>query len=256
MSFQQGLSGLNTSAKALDVLGNNIANANTVGFKSSEVHFSDVYAASLSGGGASQIGIGSALSAIQQSFTQGNITATNNPLDISINGNGFFRMSNSGSISYTRNGQFHLDNAGYIVNDQGFKLMGYAADPTTGTISPSDPLEIQLSSAQISPRATSDPLSGDVTAVLNLDSREGVPSIVPFNKDNPQTYNFSTALSVYDTLGVAHTLTLYFPADGRRRCLERVWHDGWRRSNEHRDDSGPAGGRRRVGDGWRWCAGL
>jgi len=210
MSFQQGLSGLNTSAKALDVLGNNIANANTVGFKSSEVHFSDVYAASLSGGGASQIGIGSALSAIQQSFTQGNITATNNPLDISINGNGFFRMSNSGSISYTRNGQFHLDNAGYIVNDQGFKLMGYAADPTTGTISPSDPLEIQLSSAQISPRATSDPLSGDVTAVLNLDSREGVPSIVPFNKDNPQTYNFSTALSVYDTLGVAHTLTLYF----------------------------------------------
>ena len=92
MSFQQGLSGLNSSASALDVIGNNIANANTVGFKSATAHFADVYANSLSGSGAAQVGIGSTISAIQQSFTQGNITATNNPLDISINGGGFFRM--------------------------------------------------------------------------------------------------------------------------------------------------------------------
>ena len=87
MSFQQGLSGLNSSSKALDVLGNNIANSSTVGFKAAEVHFSDVYASSLSGGGASQVGIGSMVSGIQQSFSQGNITATNNTLDISIDGN-------------------------------------------------------------------------------------------------------------------------------------------------------------------------
>jgi flagellar hook protein FlgE len=209
MSFQQGLSGLNSSSKALDVLGNNIANANTVGFKSAEVHFSDVYANSLSGGGASQVGIGSTISGIQQTFSQGNITATNNPLDISINGGGFFRMDQSGEITYTRSGQFHLDNAGYIVNDAAMRVMGYPAD-ANGVISASSPVDLQLSASQIPPRATSAALAGNLTAALNLDSRQGVPAVTPFNFTNPQTYNYSTALSVYDTLGVAHTMTMYF----------------------------------------------
>ena len=209
MSFQQGLSGLNSSSKALEVLGNNIANANTVGFKSAEVHFSDVFANSLSGGGASQVGIGSAISGIQQTFSQGNVTATNNPLDISINGGGFFRMSQGGAVTYTRNGQFHLDNAGYIVNDQSSRLMGFPAD-ANGTITASNPVELQLSASQIQPRPTSDPLAGDLTANLNLDSRQGVPTLTPFNFANPETYNYSTALSVYDTLGVPHTMTMYF----------------------------------------------
>lgn len=209
MSFQQGLSGLNSSSKALDVLGNNIANANTVGFKSAEVHFSDVFASSLSGGGASQVGIGSTVSGIQQSFSQGNVTATNNPLDISINGGGFFRMDQNGTISYSRSGQFHLDKAGYIINDQSLRVMGYAAD-ANGVITPSNPVDIQLSASQIAPRATSSPLAGNLTATLNLDSRAGVPAVAPFNFANPQTYNYSTALSVYDTLGVAHTMTMYF----------------------------------------------
>jgi flagellar hook protein FlgE len=209
MSFQQGLSGLNSSSKALDVLGNNIANANTVGFKSAEVHFSDVYANSLSGGGASQVGIGSTISGIQQTFSQGNITATNNPLDISINGGGFYRMNQSGEITYTRSGQFHLDNAGYIVNDAAMRVMGYPAD-ANGVISASSPVDLQLSASQIPPRATSAALAGNLTAALNLDSRQGVPAVTPFNFANPQTYNYSTALSVYDTLGVAHTMTMYF----------------------------------------------
>ena len=209
MSFQQALSGLNASSQALDVLGNNIANANTVGFKSAEVHFSDVFANSLAGSGASQVGIGAAISGIQQAFSQGNVTATNNPLDISINGGGFFRMDRNGEITYTRNGQFHLDNAGFIVNDQAMRVMGYPAD-TNGLITASNPVDLQLSSSQISPRATSDPLAGTLTASLNLDSREGVPAVSPFNFANPQTYNYSTALSVYDTLGVSHTMTMYF----------------------------------------------
>ncbi len=209
MSFQQGLSGLNAASKALDVVGNNIANANTVGFKSAEVHFSDVFANSLSGSGASQVGIGATLSGIQQTFSQGNVTATNNPLDISINGGGFFRMSQNGAITYTRNGQFHLDNAGYIINDARMRVMGYPAD-SNGLISASTPVELQLSASQIQPLPTSDPLAGNVNALLNLDSRQSVPTMVPFNFANPQTYNFSTALSVYDTLGVAHTMTLFF----------------------------------------------
>ena len=209
MSFQQGLSGLNSTSRALDVVGNNIANANTVGFKVAEVHFSDVYANSLSGSGASQVGIGATLSAVQQSFSQGNLTATNNPLDISINGGGFFRMSQNGGVTYSRNGQFHLDNAGYIINDQQMRLTGYPAD-AQGLISASSPVELQLSASQIPPRATSDTASGNLTAALNLDSRQDVPSVGPFNFANPQTYNYSTALAVYDTLGVAHTMTMYF----------------------------------------------
>ena len=116
MAFQQGLSGLNTSSKALDVTSNNIANASTVGFKSAATHFADIYAASLAGGGASQVGIGATNSAIAQQYTQGNITTTSNSLDIAINGSGFFRMSKDGAVQYSRNGQFHLDSKGFIVN--------------------------------------------------------------------------------------------------------------------------------------------
>ena len=109
MSFQQGLSGLNAASKQLEVIGNNVSNANTVGFKQSRAEFADVFANSLSGGGASQIGIGTKVSNVAQQYTQGNITATNNSLDIAINGGGFFRMSNNGSVTYSRNGQFQMD---------------------------------------------------------------------------------------------------------------------------------------------------
>jgi flagellar hook protein FlgE len=210
MSFQQGLSGLNASSKALDIIGNNVANAGTVGFKAATAHFSDVFAASLSGGGASQVGIGASMSAVQQQFTQGNITTTNNPLDISINGGGFFRISTNSAITFTRNGQFHLNNEGYVVNDKEQRLTGYPVDDSNGEIIPSTPVEMRLSAAQIPPRATSDPLSGDLNAVLNLDSRASNPTITGFDINNPLSYNFSTGLSVYDTLGVSHTLTTYY----------------------------------------------
>ena len=130
MSFQQGLSGLNASSKALDVVGNNVANSSTVGFKSSSGHFADVYAASLSGSGASQVGIGTSLSSVFQQYTQGNITTTSNTLDIAINGGGFFKVTRDNLVSYTRNGQFHTDNQGYIINDQNYRLMGYPATAT------------------------------------------------------------------------------------------------------------------------------
>src|SRR6476659_3782335 len=106
MSFQQGLSGLNGAAKSLDVIGNNIANASTVGFKGSTTQFADVYARSLNGAGGNQAGIA-------QQFTQGNIETSANPLDIAINGAGFFRTATSGLVQYTRNGQFSLDKGGF-----------------------------------------------------------------------------------------------------------------------------------------------
>ena len=221
MAFQQGLSGLASSSKALDVAGNNIANASTVGFKSAATHFADVYGASLQGGGGSQIGIGSTLSGVMQQYTQGNITSTNNPLDIAINGTGFFGMTQNGATSYTRNGQFHLDKDGYIVNDQNRKLLGIMAD-AGGNIPqepPSDMLKVEF--------ATGTPNATDLAAITaNLDSRLSKPiqfvesgaagSRAPdptasgFDPTNVNSYNTSTAMTVYDSLGNPHTLGYYF----------------------------------------------
>lgn len=217
MAFQQALSGLNTAGKAIDVTSHNIANSSTVGFKASSAHFADVYAASLNGSGASQVGIGVNLAAVQQQFTQGNITATNNPLDISINGAGFFRMDANGATTFTRNGQFHLDKNGYIVNDQSMKLTGFAAQG--GIVVPSTPSPLQISASDLPPVETgTSTVSGfqGVKANLNLDSREDVPdnpwvgATGPIYTPDPTTYNYSTALSIYDSLGNAHTLTMYF----------------------------------------------
>lgn len=210
MSFQQGLSGLNAASKGLDAVGNNVANSSTVGFKASNAHFADIYAASLSGGGAGGAGIGTSVAAIAQQFTQGNITTTNNTLDLAINGGGFYKTtSRDGTIAYTRNGQFHTDKAGYIINDQNYRLMGYGAT-SAGAIIAADPKAIKLDTSNLAPQATGAALGGDAKAVLNLDSRSSVPTISPFDPANPSTYTYSTAMTVYDSLGVDHTLTLYF----------------------------------------------
>lgn len=224
MAFQQGLSGLNTSSQALDVIGNNVANASTIGFKGADAHFADVYAASIAGGGANQVGIGTNLAAIMQQFTQGNITTTNNTLDVAINGSGFFRMSHNGAISYSRNGQFHLDNNGYIINDQNLRLTGYPA-AADGTIRPQTPQELQLTPSllKLNPVATGASVGGafsGVQASLNLDSRSNQPTTpwsdpsvggtVAVPSVDPSMYNYSTALSIYDSLGNPHTLTMYF----------------------------------------------
>ena len=215
MAFQQGLSGLNAASKALDVTSNNVANSGTVGYKSGQAHFADVYANALNGSGTSQTGIGTTTTAIQQQFTQGNITTTSNSLDISINGSGFYRMDTNGTITYSRAGQFHLDKEGYVIDDQSRKLTGYVAD-SEGNIVKAAPQDLLLSSANQPPAATGASGSADqgVFANINFDSRATVPTgtfdtttAATANKSN--TYNFSTATTIYDTLGNAHTLTFY-----------------------------------------------
>lgn len=208
MSFQQGLSGLNASAKALDVIGHNIANVSTVGFKGSVAQFADVFAASLQGAGATQIGVGANLANVSQLFTQGNITVTNNPLDVAINGQGFFRLSKDGAVSYTRNGQFLIDKEGYVVNSSGLRLQGYAADYSVdpaGIIVPSSPTDIFIDPSDIQPKETT-----TVDVGVNLDSRQGAPANAPFNPADPLSYNSSTAITIYDSLGVPQVLTMYF----------------------------------------------
>lgn len=203
MAFSQGLSGLNAASKALEVIGNNVSNANTVGFKQSRAEFSDVFAASLSGAGTTQIGIGTKISDVAQQFTQGNITATNNTLDVAINGAGFFRLSNNGAVTYTRNGQFQMDKNGYIVTSDGKRLMGNSADNLNG----SSPIEIQIDTSDLQPVA-----STKITGTLNLNSASANidQTVTPFSSTDPTSYTNSTAITVYDNLGNSHNVQNYY----------------------------------------------
>ena len=204
MSFQQGLSGLNAAARNLDAIGNNVANASTVGFKSSSLVFADVYANSLGASLSTTVGIGTAVAAVQANFGQGNLRSTSNPLDVAINGSGFFRMDTNGAITYSRNGQFHLDKDGFIVNATGSKVTGYGVD-AAGNILIANPSPLQVSSAQLAATATT---LGEIG--LNLDARESVPVSTPFSINNAQTYNKATSLTIFDSLGNSHSLSTYY----------------------------------------------
>jgi len=211
MGFQQGLSGLNASSKNLEVIGNNIANANTYGAKVSRAEFADVYANAI-GGTRNAIGIGTTVAAVAQQFTQGNITSTDNPLDVAINGGGFFQLRDtSGALSYSRSGQFKVDNTGFIVNNQGGQLMGYPAD-ATGTIIPGTASALQMPTAGITPQLTT-----GIQMEMNLDARAGVtlPTAgAPIDFADPSTYNNATSQTVYDAQGQDVALTYYFQKTG------------------------------------------
>jgi flagellar hook protein FlgE len=214
MGFQQGLSGLNASSKNLEIIGNNIANANTYGAKTSRAEFSDMYANALNGAGASSIGIGTNMAAVSQQFTQGNITTTGNSMDLAINGAGFFQVTDGVSPTmYSRNGQFKVDRNGFIVNNDKLQLMGYPADGT-GVIQPGLAKALQLPSAGINPVQTS-----KVKLEMNLDSRSGITApaagVTPqIDFNNPKTYNNATSLTVYDVKGQDVALTYYFQKSG------------------------------------------
>lgn len=218
MGFQQGLSGLNASSKALDVVGNNVANSGTVGFKNGSTQFSDVFAASLNGAGTTPAGIGTKVAAVVQQFTQGNISVTNNPLDTAINGGGFFIVDDgSGGNLYTRNGQFQLDKEGYIVNAQGLQLKGRAAvDGYVPDGAEVEALRLFDPSQSLTgpPQATGQSTGGTgIQANINLDSREATPATGTFNYADPTSYNTSTATTIYDSLGNPHVYSMYFVKD-------------------------------------------
>ncbi|MDC8784293.1 flagellar hook protein FlgE [Roseateles koreensis] len=207
MSFQQGLSGLNASSKNLDVIGNNIANSSTYGAKSSRAEFQDVYAGALTGAGTNNVGIGTSLASVAQQFTQGNITTTSSPMDLAINGGGFFQLSDGKSpVEYSRNGQFKVDRNGYIVNNNQLQLLGYPADGS-GTIQPGLAQALKLPTSGIAPQVTS-----KVTTEFNLDSRAAVttPAAGGIDLKSPLTYNNATSLTAYDAKGQDVAVTLYF----------------------------------------------
>ena len=204
MSFQQGLSGLNASSKNLEVIGNNVANANTIGAKASRAEFGDMYAAAVSGTG---IGIGVNLQAVTQQFTQGNITTTSSPLDLAINGSGFFEVSNGNQTLYTRNGQFQADKDGFLVSSAGLKLVGYPASKD-GTIQPGAAVPLQLPTAGVDPNVTA-----NISIEMNLDARKAttlVAATPQVNFSDAKTYNDATSVTVFDAKGQDVALTYYF----------------------------------------------
>jgi flagellar hook protein FlgE len=210
MSFQQGVSGLNATSKNLEIIGNNIANANTFGAKASRAEFSDAYATALSGSGANNIGIGVNLSKVAQQFTQGNITATGSPMDLAINGAGFFQLTDGKSpTQYSRNGQFKVDRDGFIVNNNLLRLMGYPADGN-GVVQPGPAQPLQLPTAGIAPSATT-----RIELEMNLDSRSAITNpgtgVVPqIDFKDTSTYNNVTSITVYDAKGQNVAMTYYF----------------------------------------------
>ncbi|WP_313474155.1 flagellar hook protein FlgE [Stutzerimonas kunmingensis] len=228
MSFNIGLSGMRAASKDLNVTGNNIANAGTVGFKQSRAEFSDVYAASM-GVSKNAVGSGVQLASVAQQFTQGNVNYTQNALDLAINGKGFFQVSNNGALSYTRAGYFGTDREGSIVDNFGYKLQGYTVN-ADGVLQ--DTIgDLRIQSGSQDPKPTS-----NIEQVFNLNSTSSTP-VNAFDPSDPTSYNSSTSTNIYDSQGNAHVLTQYFikqPAPAANSWRMEVLIDG-------RNPSDPSG---------------
>ncbi|WP_273871379.1 flagellar hook protein FlgE [Serratia odorifera] len=200
MAFSQAVSGLNAAATNLDVIGNNIANSATAGFKSGSVSFADMFAGS-------QVGLGVKVAGITQNFNGGTTTSTNRALDVAITENGFFRMQDSdGGIFYSRNGQFKLDENRNLVNMQGLNLTGYPAAGTPPTIQQgADPVPLSIPEGMMNAKSTT---SGSMVA--NLKSTHSVPANGTFDPNKSDSYNYVNTITTYDSLGNAHNVNAYF----------------------------------------------
>lgn len=201
MSFQIALSGLNAASTDLQVTSNNIANANTTGFKSSRAEFADVFS-----GEAIGIGNGVRLAEVRQEFTQGNVDITERQMDLAISGKGFFVVSDNGSLVYSRVGAFGLDSNGFVENSERERLQVYPPRGD-GTFNTGALIDLQFTTDTSPPQPT-----GTVDMNINLPAGATVPAVAPFNIADPQSYNHSTSSITYDSLGVAHNTTFYFIA--------------------------------------------
>jgi len=210
MSLLVELSGVQAAQTDIDTIGNNIANVSTAGFKGSTADFSDIYASSLIGaaGATSTPGQGVNTTSISQLFTEGTINQTGDPLNVAINGGGFFQVETSAGVAYSRSGNFQLDNAGNLVTDTGAKVMGFAPAASGSGSTSSGPLQaIQIGSGNVPAVATA-----NLALNVNLPSGDRAvdETVNPFSLNNSASYNESTTTSVFDSLGLSRTLTTFF----------------------------------------------
>jgi len=204
MSFRVAISGLNAASADLAVTANNIANTGTNGFKGSRVQFAELYSVSATGVSSTASGNGVRVADVAQQFTQGNIDFTDNSLDLAISGQGFFVLSDNGAQAYTRAGAFQVDREGYVVNSTGQRLQAFP--PTAqGGFNTGALEDLRLVTGESPPSATE-----KVSMVLNLPANAAQPTIPTFDATDPDSYNHSSSMTVYDSLGAAHTATVYF----------------------------------------------
>ncbi|WP_417791187.1 flagellar hook protein FlgE [Stutzerimonas xanthomarina] len=226
MSFNIGLSGMRAASKDLNVTGNNIANAGTAGFKQSRAEFSDVYAASVMGTGKNPVGSGVLLSNISQQFNQGNINYTQNALDLAINGNGFFQVSNNGALSYTRAGYFGTDREGALVDNFGYKLQGFPVDKN-GNLQNGVVGDLQIQTANQAPKASS-----KIDTAFNLDSTQKSPATWQASYDAtlakyyPDQYSAESASDIFPSAYSADSF-LSTDADALYSALGAGMLEGW-----------------------------
>lgn len=213
MPFNLALSGLNAASADLNVTANNIANVNTTGFKQSRAEFADLFAVSLQGVSDIATGNGVRLARVGQQFSQGNVNFTNNSLDLAINGEGFFTVSDNGQMKYTRAGAFSADRNGYVVNASGEHLQVFPPG-TNGTFNTGSLTDLQLSTAESAPSATT-----SASLALNLPANATPPTTTPFDPANASTFNRTTSLTFYDSLGASHTATMYYA----RQAAANTW---------------------------------
>ena len=204
MPFRLALSGLNAAQTDLTVTANNIANVATSGFKGSRAEFADLFATSQQGVSSTAIGNGVKVANVAQQFTQGNIDFTDNSLDLAMSGQGFFVINDGGALSYTRAGAFQVDNNGYVVNAKQQRLQVYPP-LATGGFNTGGLSDLSLSTGVSAPQATS-----NVSVQLNLPASDTQPTSAPFDPADTASYNRTTSLTIYDSLGAAHTASMYF----------------------------------------------
>lgn len=214
MSFSQALSGLNAQAQKLGAIGNNIANSQTVGFKSSNVQFADVFANS-------RVGLGTKVSAVLQNFNEGNIESTNRNLDLAVAGEGFFRFQlPSGEVAYSRNGQLTMTAGGELINAQGAQIMGYGVNAQGQVQVGGQPVPLTVDSDELGASATT-----NVNVTFNLDSREVSGSDLSSTElasGEIIDYHYANNFTAYDSLGNPVNATVYYEKVGGPES-QNVW---------------------------------
>ena len=205
MSFRVALSGLNAAQADLSVTANNLANANTTGFKQSRAEFADFFPVSAYGLADNAIGSGVRLDRVAQQFSQGTVNFTNNALDLAISGEGFFTLSDSGSMVYSRSGAFGTDRNGYVVNASGQRLQVFPPIAGTNSFDTAQLTDLRMSTADNPPAATT-----RIEAGYTLPADAAVPTVAPFDATDPNSFNHTTAVTIYDSLGAAHQASLFF----------------------------------------------
>ncbi|RDB42336.1 flagellar hook protein FlgE [Halomonas sp. DQ26W] len=218
MSFSQALSGLNAQASKLGTIGNNIANSQTVGFKGSNVQFSDVFAGS-------KVGLGTRVSSVLQNFNEGNVESTNRNLDLAIAGDGFFRFQDpSGEVVYSRNGQLTMTAQGDLVNAQGAQIMGYGLNAAGQVQVGGQPVPLSVATEELGASATT-----DVATTLNLDARKvigGERSTVESSNGEEIEYHYSNNFTVFDSLGNPRNITVYYEKVDSNQWTAKMTLDG------------------------------